>query len=129
MHLEVLSLVYLFRKPSHPQLEAFIGHMSKFGSETKMDSALSSMPRYPSHLLCEMGELTQTGEYIQLFYFHLWQKYQYAKRLFSSLWPLVQCLQMILLGDIMVHSRRVTSNNSLERWQIHFLNHHNKTQL
>ncbi|XP_015269109.1 PREDICTED: 2-phosphoxylose phosphatase 1 [Gekko japonicus] len=49
------------RKPSHPQLEAFIGHMSKLGSEAKMDSTLSSMPRYPSHLLCEMGELTQTG--------------------------------------------------------------------
>uniref|UniRef100_A0ACB8FA51 2-phosphoxylose phosphatase 1 n=1 Tax=Sphaerodactylus townsendi TaxID=933632 RepID=A0ACB8FA51_9SAUR len=50
------------RKPSHSQLEAFIGHMSKLGSEAKMDSTLSSMPHYPSHLLCEMGELTQTAE-------------------------------------------------------------------
>ncbi|XP_030072316.1 2-phosphoxylose phosphatase 1 isoform X1 [Microcaecilia unicolor] len=48
------------RKPSHPQLEAFINHMFK-GSEAQMDGTLSSLPRYPSHLLCEMGELTQTG--------------------------------------------------------------------
>ncbi|XP_019359206.1 PREDICTED: 2-phosphoxylose phosphatase 1 isoform X2 [Gavialis gangeticus] len=48
------------RKPSHPQLEAFIRHMSK-GSEAQMDSTLSSLPRYPSHASCEMGELTQTG--------------------------------------------------------------------
>ncbi|XP_063162774.1 2-phosphoxylose phosphatase 1 [Candoia aspera] len=47
-------------KPSHPLLEAFISHMSK-GSEAQMDGSLSSMPRYPSHSLCEMGELTQTG--------------------------------------------------------------------
>uniref|UniRef100_A0A670JMX1 2-phosphoxylose phosphatase 1 n=1 Tax=Podarcis muralis TaxID=64176 RepID=A0A670JMX1_PODMU len=53
-------LRWLGRKPSHPQLEAFISHMSK-GSETQMDGTLSSMPRYPSHSLCEMGELTQTG--------------------------------------------------------------------
>lgn len=74
MHLEVLCLFYFFRKPSHPQLEAFMGHMSKLGSEAKMDSTLNSMPRFPSHLLCEMGELTQTGEFIQLLYFHLWKK-------------------------------------------------------
>ncbi|XP_019388624.1 PREDICTED: 2-phosphoxylose phosphatase 1 [Crocodylus porosus] len=48
------------RKPSHPQLEAFIRHMSK-GSEAQMDGTLSSLPRYPSHASCEMGELTQTG--------------------------------------------------------------------
>ncbi|XP_015132522.1 2-phosphoxylose phosphatase 1 isoform X1 [Gallus gallus] len=48
------------RKPSHPQLEAFIKHMSK-GSAAQMDGTLSSLPRYPSHSLCEMGELTQTG--------------------------------------------------------------------
>uniref|UniRef100_A0A8B9FNY0 2-phosphoxylose phosphatase 1 n=1 Tax=Amazona collaria TaxID=241587 RepID=A0A8B9FNY0_9PSIT len=48
------------RKPSHPQLEAFIKHMSK-GSAAQMGGSLSSLPRYPSHSLCEMGELTQTG--------------------------------------------------------------------
>ncbi|NXY90129.1 PXYP1 phosphatase, partial [Alcedo cyanopectus] len=48
------------RKPSHPQLEAFIKHMSK-GSTAQLDGSLSSLPRYPSHSLCEMGELTQTG--------------------------------------------------------------------
>ncbi|XP_069473930.1 2-phosphoxylose phosphatase 1 isoform X2 [Ambystoma mexicanum] len=48
------------RKPSHPHLEAFISHMAK-GSEGQMDGTLSSLPRYPSHPLCEMGELTQTG--------------------------------------------------------------------
>ncbi|XP_008117844.1 2-phosphoxylose phosphatase 1 isoform X2 [Anolis carolinensis] len=48
------------RKPSHPQLEAFINHMSK-GAEAQMDGTLSIMPRYPSHSQCEMGELTQTG--------------------------------------------------------------------
>ncbi|XP_070610176.1 2-phosphoxylose phosphatase 1 [Erythrolamprus reginae] len=48
------------RKPSHSLLEAFISHMSK-GSEAQMDGSLSSLPRYPSHSLCEMGELTQTG--------------------------------------------------------------------
>ncbi|MEE6509080.1 hypothetical protein FKM82_024115 [Ascaphus truei] len=48
------------RKPSHPLLADFISHMSK-GSEAHMDSALSSLPRFPSHSLCEMGELTQTG--------------------------------------------------------------------
>ncbi|KAK2538275.1 Pxylp1 [Columba guinea] len=53
-------LVYLSRKPSHPQLEAFIKQMSK-GSAAQMDGPLSSLPRYPSHSLCEMGELTQTG--------------------------------------------------------------------
>ncbi|KAM9542420.1 2-phosphoxylose phosphatase 1-like [Guaruba guarouba] len=47
-------------KPSHPQLEAFIKHMSK-GSAAQMGGSLSSLPRYPSHSLCEMGELTQTG--------------------------------------------------------------------
>uniref|UniRef100_A0A8B9NI46 2-phosphoxylose phosphatase 1 n=1 Tax=Accipiter nisus TaxID=211598 RepID=A0A8B9NI46_9AVES len=47
------------RKPSHPQLEAFIKYMSK-GSAAQMDGSLSSLPRYPSHSLCEMGELTQT---------------------------------------------------------------------
>lgn len=53
---------YLSRKPSHPQLEAFIKHMSK-GSAAQMDGSLSSLPRFPSHSLCEMGELTQTGEF------------------------------------------------------------------
>uniref|UniRef100_A0A8C5RRK2 2-phosphoxylose phosphatase 1 n=1 Tax=Laticauda laticaudata TaxID=8630 RepID=A0A8C5RRK2_LATLA len=53
------------RKPSHPLLEDFISHMSK-GSEAQMDGSLSSLPRYPSHSLCEMGELTQTGNYVQL---------------------------------------------------------------
>ncbi|XP_069720980.1 2-phosphoxylose phosphatase 1 [Phaenicophaeus curvirostris] len=48
------------RKPSHPQLEAFIKRMSR-GSAAQMDGALSNLPRYPSHSLCEMGELTQTG--------------------------------------------------------------------
>lgn len=53
---------YLSRKPSHPQLEAFIKHMSK-GSAAQMDGSLSSLPHFPSHSLCEMGELTQTGEF------------------------------------------------------------------
>ncbi|XP_029472053.1 2-phosphoxylose phosphatase 1 [Rhinatrema bivittatum] len=48
------------RKPSHPQLADFISHMLK-GSEAQMDGTLSSLPRYPSHSWCEMGELTQTG--------------------------------------------------------------------
>lgn len=48
------------RKPFHPHLEAFISHMAK-GANGQMDGSLSSLPRYPSHALCEMGELTQTG--------------------------------------------------------------------
>ncbi|XP_077146969.1 2-phosphoxylose phosphatase 1 isoform X1 [Ranitomeya variabilis] len=48
------------RKPSHPNLEDFINHMTK-GSEAQMDGTLSSLPRIPSHSLCEMGELTQKG--------------------------------------------------------------------
>lgn len=73
MRLRVFVWFISFRKPSHPQLEAFISHMSK-GSETQMDGTLSSMPRYPSHSLCEMGELTQTGDFLQLFYFHVQKK-------------------------------------------------------
>ncbi|XP_051841618.1 2-phosphoxylose phosphatase 1 [Antechinus flavipes] len=48
------------RKPNHPKLEAFINHMSK-ASEVFMEGTLSTLPLYPSHSLCEMGELTQTG--------------------------------------------------------------------
>ncbi|XP_028917679.1 2-phosphoxylose phosphatase 1 isoform X1 [Ornithorhynchus anatinus] len=48
------------RKPYHPKLEAFISHMAR-GTEGLLDGALSSLPLYPSHPLCEMGELTQTG--------------------------------------------------------------------
>ncbi|KAM9315894.1 2-phosphoxylose phosphatase 1 isoform 1-T1 [Gastrophryne carolinensis] len=48
------------RSPSHPYLEDFISHMKK-GSEALMDGTLNSLPRFPSHSLCEMGELTQTG--------------------------------------------------------------------
>ncbi|XP_078521710.1 DNA-directed RNA polymerase II subunit RPB4 isoform X3 [Lissotriton helveticus] len=47
------------RKPFHPHLEAFISHMAK-GAKGQMDGSLSSLPRYPSHALCEMGDLTQT---------------------------------------------------------------------
>ncbi|KAL4678109.1 hypothetical protein H8959_020783 [Pygathrix nigripes] len=48
------------RKPYHPKLEAFISHMSK-GSGASFESPLNSLPLYPNHPLCEMGELTQTG--------------------------------------------------------------------
>ncbi|MGH0155920.1 UNVERIFIED_CONTAM: hypothetical protein FKN15_067551 [Acipenser sinensis] len=48
------------RKPSHPQLAAFLSHMSK-GSKGRLDSVLSGLPRFPSHSVCEMGELTQTA--------------------------------------------------------------------
>ncbi|KAE8604347.1 hypothetical protein XENTR_v10014681 [Xenopus tropicalis] len=48
------------RKPSHPHLTDFISHMSK-GVDTQMDGTLGSLPRLPNHILCEMGELTQTG--------------------------------------------------------------------
>ncbi|XP_040595623.1 2-phosphoxylose phosphatase 1 isoform X1 [Mesocricetus auratus] len=48
------------RKPYHPKLEAFVSHMSK-GSGASFESPLNSLPLYPNHLLCEMGELTQTG--------------------------------------------------------------------
>ncbi|XP_067593767.1 2-phosphoxylose phosphatase 1 isoform X4 [Pseudorca crassidens] len=48
------------RKPYHPKLEAFVSHMSK-GSGASFESPLHSLPLYPSHQLCEMGELTQTG--------------------------------------------------------------------
>ncbi|KAG6935247.1 2-phosphoxylose phosphatase 1 [Chelydra serpentina] len=57
---EIDCILVSSRKPSHPQLEAFVRHMSQ-GSEAQMDGTLSSLPRYPSHSLCEMGELTQTG--------------------------------------------------------------------
>ncbi|XP_036393422.1 2-phosphoxylose phosphatase 1 isoform X2 [Megalops cyprinoides] len=45
------------RKPTHPQLAAFITHMSR----GRWDTALASLPRVPNHSVCEMGELTQTG--------------------------------------------------------------------
>ncbi|XP_036287173.1 2-phosphoxylose phosphatase 1 isoform X1 [Pipistrellus kuhlii] len=48
------------RKPYHPKLEAFIRHMSK-GSGASFESPLHSLPLFPNHPLCEMGELTQTG--------------------------------------------------------------------
>ncbi|XP_066565396.1 2-phosphoxylose phosphatase 1 isoform X2 [Amia ocellicauda] len=48
------------RKPSHPRLAAFISHMSK-AERGQWDSAMSAIPRLPSHTVCEMGELTQTG--------------------------------------------------------------------
>ncbi|XP_064418151.1 2-phosphoxylose phosphatase 1 [Latimeria chalumnae] len=48
------------RKPSHPHLEAFVNHMSK-PTKGHMDSSLNGLPRYPSHSVCETGELTQTG--------------------------------------------------------------------
>ncbi|XP_039611758.1 2-phosphoxylose phosphatase 1 isoform X1 [Polypterus senegalus] len=48
------------RNPSHPQLATFIKHMSK-PTKVNMDNVLSSLPRFPSHFVCEMGELTQTG--------------------------------------------------------------------
>uniref|UniRef100_A0A8C9AN67 2-phosphoxylose phosphatase 1 n=1 Tax=Prolemur simus TaxID=1328070 RepID=A0A8C9AN67_PROSS len=51
------------RKPYHPKLEAFVSHMSK-GSGTSFESPLNSLPLYPNHPLCEMGELTQTGRWI-----------------------------------------------------------------
>lgn len=37
-----------------------MSHMSK-GSGASFESPLHSLPLYPSHQLCEMGELTQTG--------------------------------------------------------------------
>lgn len=52
--------VCLFRKPYHPKLEAFVSHMSK-GSGASFESPLHSLPLFPNHPLCEMGELTQTG--------------------------------------------------------------------
>uniref|UniRef100_A0A8C4L2Y0 2-phosphoxylose phosphatase 1 n=1 Tax=Equus asinus asinus TaxID=83772 RepID=A0A8C4L2Y0_EQUAS len=48
------------RKPYHPKLEAFVSHMSK-GPGASFESPLHSLPLYPNHPLCEMGELTQTG--------------------------------------------------------------------
>ncbi|XP_036188276.1 2-phosphoxylose phosphatase 1 isoform X1 [Myotis myotis] len=48
------------RKPYHPKLEAFVSHMSK-GSGASFESPLHSLPLFPNHPLCEMGELTQTG--------------------------------------------------------------------
>lgn len=48
------------RKPYHPKLEAFISHMSR-SPTTAFESPLQSLPLYPDHQLCEMGELTQTG--------------------------------------------------------------------
>ncbi|XP_035240921.1 2-phosphoxylose phosphatase 1 isoform X1 [Anguilla anguilla] len=48
------------RKPSHPQLGAFIRHMSR-GGRGHWDATLGALPRLPSHSVCEMGELTQTG--------------------------------------------------------------------
>uniref|UniRef100_A0A7N5P903 2-phosphoxylose phosphatase 1 n=1 Tax=Ailuropoda melanoleuca TaxID=9646 RepID=A0A7N5P903_AILME len=52
------------RKPYHPKLEAFVSHMSK-GSGASFESPLHSLPLYPNHPLCEMGELTQTGALYQ----------------------------------------------------------------
>ncbi|KAJ8391432.1 hypothetical protein AAFF_G00089060 [Aldrovandia affinis] len=48
------------RKPSHPQLAPFIRHMSQ-GGQSRWDAVLGALPRVPSHSMCEMGELTQTG--------------------------------------------------------------------
>ncbi|CAL8336755.1 unnamed protein product [Boreogadus saida] len=48
------------RKPSHPQLSAFISHMAN-GDRGHWESTLGSVPRLPNHSACEMGELTQTG--------------------------------------------------------------------
>uniref|UniRef100_A0A4W5NNC9 2-phosphoxylose phosphatase 1 n=1 Tax=Hucho hucho TaxID=62062 RepID=A0A4W5NNC9_9TELE len=48
------------RKPSHPQLNSFIGHMAQ-GGRGRWEGTLSSLPRLPNHSACEMGELTQTG--------------------------------------------------------------------
>ncbi|KAI1894010.1 hypothetical protein AGOR_G00129590 [Albula goreensis] len=48
------------RRPSHPQLAAFISHMTHAG-RGRWDSVLGSLPRFPTHHACEMGELTQTG--------------------------------------------------------------------
>ncbi|KAM4627215.1 2-phosphoxylose phosphatase 1 isoform 2-T2 [Polymixia lowei] len=48
------------RKPSHPQLSAFISHMGQ-GGRGHWESTLGSVPRLPNHSACEMGELTQTG--------------------------------------------------------------------
>ncbi|MBN3315493.1 PXYP1 phosphatase, partial [Atractosteus spatula] len=48
------------RKPSHPQLPAFVSHMSR-AVKSRWDSVMSALPRLPSHAVCEMGELTQTG--------------------------------------------------------------------
>ena len=57
------SLCCFFRKPYHSKLEAFVNHMSK-GPGASFESPLHSLPLYSSHQLCEMGELTQTGQYI-----------------------------------------------------------------
>lgn len=48
------------RQPSHPLLTGFIGHMGR-GGRGHWDSPLSSVPRLPNHVSCEIGELTQTG--------------------------------------------------------------------
>ncbi|XP_069069785.1 2-phosphoxylose phosphatase 1 isoform X2 [Pleurodeles waltl] len=56
---DISCTLSISREPFHHHLEAFISHMAK-GSEGHMDGFLSSLPRYPSHALCEMGELTQT---------------------------------------------------------------------
>lgn len=57
------QLCCFFRKPYHSKLEAFVNHMSK-GPGAAFESPLHSLPLYSSHQLCEMGELTQTGQYI-----------------------------------------------------------------
>ncbi|XP_023700622.2 2-phosphoxylose phosphatase 1 isoform X1 [Paramormyrops kingsleyae] len=49
-----------YRSPSHPLLATFINHMS-WGGRGRWDPTLSALPRLPSHSMCEMGELTQTG--------------------------------------------------------------------
>ncbi|XP_051934913.1 2-phosphoxylose phosphatase 1 isoform X1 [Hippocampus zosterae] len=54
------------RNPSHPLLRSFISHMGK-GNLGHWESPLASLPRFPNHNTCEMGELTQTGV-VQ----HLW---------------------------------------------------------
>ncbi|XP_023280791.1 2-phosphoxylose phosphatase 1 isoform X1 [Seriola lalandi dorsalis] len=48
------------RRPSHPLLNSFINHMGQ-GGRGHWESPLVSVPRLPSHSVCEMGELTQTG--------------------------------------------------------------------
>lgn len=38
----------------------------KKGSEAQMDGTLSNLAHFPSHSTCEMGELTQTGNYFDI---------------------------------------------------------------
>uniref|UniRef100_A0A4W4GGG0 2-phosphoxylose phosphatase 1 n=1 Tax=Electrophorus electricus TaxID=8005 RepID=A0A4W4GGG0_ELEEL len=48
------------RVPSHPLLASFISHMA-LGAQGHWDTSLASLPRIPNNRVCEMGELTQTG--------------------------------------------------------------------